>query len=578
VLGFVVLGVLTLPRYGLTWDEGLGDLFVGERYWHYFTTADPAYLDFSRSDLAIHERPFNLFRSPFRHLAHQFPPLANTLSAGAMELLAHRLGWLDPVDAFHLPKVVLCGVLLWVLFEFARRRLGPWTAALAVALLGSYPRFWGDMHFNPKDHPETVFFSLTIVAYCAWRARPTVARAAASGVLWGCALAVKANALFVPVVLLLAGVPWRTRPAPWSGAWTHAKRYLGHYALMGAAGLAVHLGTWPLFHAEPVRLLKYYRYISARARQGTEGGNWDALVQTFTTMPETIIPLFLLGIVLAIRLRRTAEGPTLRLLVVWAAVPILRTSLPGSLNFDGIRHFQEFLPPACLLAAFAAKFLVARVADRAPKLRRAPVAALLLLLGGNIGWAVARYTPYEHIYFNSLVGGLAGAQREHGMAEATDYWASSYRQGMRWLNAAAPPNAALHVPVAPWLVELTAPIWLRPDIAVVPAEETRATLHASRPLYIMFITRAGFYTPIARLCVETLPPVHEIRVAGLPVLQIYRLGDPPDPDNDAARHLHRVQPKGASLAAFPRSPSARAAAGRRSAAVRRQKPRGDLGT
>jgi hypothetical protein len=66
ILGFVALGMMTLPKYGLTWDEGLGNLLFGERYCHFLATLDPAYLDFHKTDLSIHQRPFNLALSPFR--------------------------------------------------------------------------------------------------------------------------------------------------------------------------------------------------------------------------------------------------------------------------------------------------------------------------------------------------------------------------------------------------------------------------------------------------------------------------------------------------------------------------------
>jgi 4-amino-4-deoxy-L-arabinose transferase-like glycosyltransferase len=526
VLVFVVSGMLTLRSYGLSWDEGLGNLFFGERYGHYFATLDASYLNFQQADLPIHQRPFNLFASPFRHRAHEFPPLADTISAAVMELFALRLPWFDPVDAFHLPKILLCGLLLWVLFDFARPRVGPWTALVAIGLLASYPRFWGDMHFNPKDNPETVLFSLTIIAFVAWSQRPTWKRALGTGLLWGCALAIKANAIFVPVVLLLATLPWRWRPRPWSGAWAHFKQHARHYAVMVTSGIAVHLATWPYLFANPLRLFEYYSYIFHRAREGTPGWNWDALVQTFVTMPEVMIVLLLVGLGLAVKLRHSPQGATLRLLTVWALFPVLRTALPGTINFDGIRHFQEFLPAACLLAAFAASYLVAWVRERWPARRRLTIAALGVLVTVNTAMAFTRTAPYQHLYFNSLVGGLVGANRKHGMAEATDYWATSYREGMRWLNQAADRNAPLHVPVAPWLVDLTARIWLRPDITVVAPEAVRPSVLADRPVYVMFVTRAGFYTPIAKYCIQNLAPVHAIVVDGLPILQIYRLAKP----------------------------------------------------
>ena len=36
-----------------------------------------------------------------------------TVSAAGMELLGHRLRWMDPIDAFHAPTVLLAGVLAW---------------------------------------------------------------------------------------------------------------------------------------------------------------------------------------------------------------------------------------------------------------------------------------------------------------------------------------------------------------------------------------------------------------------------------------------------------------------------------
>jgi hypothetical protein len=47
VVLFIILGFITLPRYGFTWDEGVGDVFFGERYIHFFTSLNFAYLDFN---------------------------------------------------------------------------------------------------------------------------------------------------------------------------------------------------------------------------------------------------------------------------------------------------------------------------------------------------------------------------------------------------------------------------------------------------------------------------------------------------------------------------------------------------
>jgi hypothetical protein len=215
----------------------------------------------------------------------------------------------------------------------------------------------------------------------------------------------------------------------------------------------------------------------------------------------------------------------LRLLLVWAGLPIVRTSVPGAVNFDGIRHFIEFVPAAALLAGFGGACLIRVVG---PDLWRRVLAGsgLLALMLWNIGAGLIRYHPYEPLYYNSLVGGLAGAHNTYGFPEATDYWASSYRQGIAWLSANAPKEALLYVPIAPWVVTVPAPIWLRADIRVIPRHELVPVLRSGRAVYVMSITRREWYDAVATYSERRLKPVHQVVVDGLPVMKIYRLSLP----------------------------------------------------
>ncbi len=525
IIAFIAVGIVTLPEYGLTWDEGTGNLFFGERYLNFLISLDWAYLDFTNKDLQISQRTLNLYESPFRMRPHEFPPLADILSAATMEILSYRLKWLDPIDGFHLATVLLCGVLLSVLFLFARSRLGTLTAFLGILMLGTYPRFWGDMHFNPKDIPETVFFALTIIMFVTWFEKPSWQRALGVGILFGSALSIKANALFIPFILTIGVLPWQFTWRPWMKVWQHLKEYYRHYSLMITSGLSVHIISWPYLYADPLRLQNYYRYILSQGeREGIGQWNWEPLIQTMTTMPEVILVLLIFGILLAIKNSvRSAEFSILRLLVVWAVLPVFRTSLPGMVNFDGIRHFEEFLPAACLLAAYGGVSIVEWASKRQTKYRWVWPNGLVLLVVLNIASITTRYSPYEYLYYNSLVGGLSGANREYKFPEATDYWGSSYRKGMEWLNANAEPNSVLYTAIADWTVRLPAPLWLRKDISIIPAEAVLDSLTTGRTVYIMFITRAGWYNYIARGCEQRLTPAHEITVDGVPILKIYRL-------------------------------------------------------
>jgi hypothetical protein len=521
-VALVAGGVATLPRYGVTCDEAYGYLFFGERYLHYFLTHDRAYLDFQNADLPIHRREPNLFASIGRAHPQQFPPLADTLSGGTMELLGHRLGWMDPIDGFHVATILLVGLLLAVLFEFAAPRIGPATALAGIALLASHPRFWADMHNNPKDVPELVFFGLTVMAAARWYARPRVGSALLTGVLGGAALAVKANAVFVPFVVILGLWPWQSGARGWRPVAQHLRRLWWHYALMLSTSILVFFAVWPWLHQNTLaRFGKHVRaFASQMGRAPHPGWNPDPVLQVVATMPEPMLLLLAVGTAAALARVARGEGPpgTLRLLLAWMVVPILRNSVPGAWNFDGIRHFYEFLPAAALVAAVGAATLVRLVSEKRRPLVAFALAALTAL---DIGEAIVRYHPHETAYFNGLVGGLEGAARR--FPEATDYWGSSYRQGLSWLNRNAEPESALYVPVHPHIVELVSGHWLRHGLRLIERPDYEPALASGRPVYVMFVTRPEFYDEVAEECVRNRRPAYEIVVDGHPILQVYRL-------------------------------------------------------
>jgi hypothetical protein len=528
-LAVVAGGVATLPGYGVTCDEAYGYLFFGERYLHYFLTHDRAYLDFENAELPIHRREPNLFVSIGRAHPRQFPPLADTLSAGTMELMGHSLGWMDPIDAFHLATILLVGLLLVILFEFAAPRVGSATALAGIALLALHPRFWADMHNNPKDIPELVFFALTVVAVARWYASPGVGRALVAGALGGAALAIKANAVFVPIVVALGLWPWQGRGLGWPPVARHLRRLWWHYGLMLSTSTVVFFAVWPWLQQNSVaRFGKHVRaFASQMGRSSHPGWNPDPVVQLVSTMPESMLLLLAVGSVVA--LARVARGEaaagTLRLLLSWMAVPVLRNSVPGAWNFDGIRHFYEFLPAAALLAAYGGATLVRLAGERRRALAALTLAALTAL---DIGEAIVRYHPHETAYFNRLVGGLSGAARR--FPEATDYWGSSYRQGLSWLNGNAEPGSALYVPVHPHIVALVRRLWLRRELQLVERSQLEPALASGRPVYVMFVTRPEFYDDVARECVLRRRPVFEIVVDGHPILVVFRLSPGPAGD------------------------------------------------
>lgn len=544
VAAFLVSGLLTLPAFGVAWDEGLGNLFFGQRYLRYLTTLDRAYLDFARRLPADDAAGLRISESPMRDRPHEFPPVADVVSAASMELLGRRLRWLDPVDAFHLSAVLLASAMLVAVYRFAARRLGLTAAYVALVALGTFPRLWGDMHFNVKDVPVAALLCFAVLAYVSWFERPGWGRACLAGALGGLALGVKANAAFLPLVLALGlwSGPRLARPGSWP---RRVARLAGHHLAMLAVAAAVYVAAWPYLYARPARVLEHVRYVVSQGdRPGADGFNVEPALMVLATMPEATLALWLGGVAAlawlgAAAFRGARRGGAAvvppgsasaeelqwgRLLLAWCFVPIARASLPGTASFDGVRHFLEFLPAAALLAGWGAQRLCARAERRVPRSGRLAAVAIVgaVALPGVVG--IARYWPAPHVYFNHLTALAGGAERLFGPSETSDYWATSYRLGMEWLNAAAEPDARLVVPVAGWLARISGPRWLRPDIDVVADRDLRAALGGGRPVYVMFVTRPEFYTDLARWCVATRQPVHRLEVVGRPILLVFRLG------------------------------------------------------
>ena len=164
--------------------------------------------------------------------------------------------------------------------------------------------------------------------------------------------------------------------------------------------------------------------------------------------------------------------------------------------------------------------------------RTARLAAVLVIAAMLV--SLVPVHPFETAYWNVLAGGLNGAMSRQ-IPQAGDYWAASYRLGLRWLNEHAPRDAFLAVPIAEHTVRIVAPYRLRPDIRLVhitnawsPRIDPRALaalhqLSEEHPVYVMFVLRRDWSNPLVIESMSRFPPVAVWRVDGAPVLVIVRM-------------------------------------------------------
>jgi|GEM_PF-628060 len=554
VLGWLLFALAHLGDFGATWDCVLGEYPAGEQYLEYLWTGEPAWLDFSRdpenevkdsvegfgiastlplqapaSDTALPVLPRIEHRAPHLHYErwvydwYESHPLGALLSAASCRVLWGRLALLPSLSAHNLPIVLLVAALLATLVGGAARRWGALAGLGAGLSLLLAPRFLTDAFNNLKDAPEAVLYTWSLLAWVwALRARG-LSRWALAGVLTGLALAQKANALFLPLhaglFLLLASLLRRRRgeerlPIPWVGV---------PLALLVALATEV-LVSPMLWHDTLARLSVQVGYFLAQGRQSYVVQDWDGPRAFLCTTPPVLLLLAALGAA-----NRRASAEQRLLLALGALFPVARTALPGAINFDGVRHFLEFMPFLALLAGLGLELVVREAGRRVaagwqPGARAAGGVLLAAALLAPAAWACATTWPFGNCYWNAFAGGLQGAQMR-GWKSATDYWAASYWQAFDWISRTAEPQAGVLVPVAWHVADAIQPLRLRGDIVLWSSPEA-PSWGAPDVLYVAFVTNRPFYGPVAWMLEHEQAPVHEIRVQEAPILRIWRLDDP----------------------------------------------------
>lgn len=158
---------------------------------------------------------------------------------------------------------------------------------------------------------------------------------------------------------------------------------------------------------------------------------WYYLPKTiFMTSPLVTVFLFAIGLIYLIYLLFKKDELEQKLFYFYLLtvffLPILSVVLFKPTIYDGWRQFLFLTSPLILIAVFGFKFIIYL------KNRLVKMELYLLLIIGFILVAkeMIALHPYQYLYYNEAVGGLAGA---YGKYE-TDYLGVSFKEAVDWFN------------------------------------------------------------------------------------------------------------------------------------------------
>lgn len=549
-LVYLILAISTAPHYGITWDEAEGDWYNAERNLNYLLSFDGAWLDFSQDaqfpPSTIHPR-FLAYTPPWVTLY-----FGNLLSAIGCKIFFTKLGLMGAIEAHHMPNFLLVAGVLAAMFFLMREKFGLLPAIISLFTIAFQPRFWADTHFNTKDLPYACIMAFTLLA----ARKSIISRRAGwmviTSVLLGLSASTKLNAFLIPVIVVV----WfltsyreiKQTCEPYSNERQGACKiyFIASLVLCPFIAFAVFIMVWPYLWFDTVaRLQRFLEHYFVLAAQGSPGIQWDTLALFFSVQPPALLIFGTIGVGMALyNIIKSKNREISSFLLIWFALPVLRMLMPRMYNFDGVRHFIEYAVPFGAFAGLGAAESVKWIKTRIEKFSARPeflgiAAAATIVAAPFFAWSytMIRIHPNEVAYFNFLVGGLPGARAR--WKDATDYWGSSLRQGIKWLNDNAERNAVVVVPVGGYIVASEKDMFMRKDLRLFIIEmgdeinqyDLVNSISEDRPttIYAMYVTRTGWYNNLAREIDSNWTLLYTINVDNTPILKILKSNISPQP-------------------------------------------------
>jgi hypothetical protein len=423
----VALVVLTHRDYGVTWDEEAQSRY-GRRILRWYDSGFTHEGAFGHGNLVYY--------------------------GGLFEVLAELAATQTPDSGYETRHLVngLVGLLAILATErLAAHLCGPLAGFLAAALVVLTPAFYGHLFNNPKDVPFAAFHSLALWAILStWDSmpKPRPSRLLLSGVAIGAASAVRAGGV---LLLFHLGTLWAAwfllRRRQRDSLARQAALLAGSAALVATAAWCVMLAFWPWAtrspFSAPFTALRSTAWLNPEGQTLFAGrlvrsGDLPSgyvLVWFGVSLPELYLAAAVAGAVGVVRMLRgglpsdalrSDAAVKLAWLASTCAMPVAGSVVLKASLYDGIRHFLFAIPVMAVLASVA---LASYLRSEPWRFARMAAAAVLGALAATTTRDMVRLHPYQHIYFNRLAGGVGAASRRF----ETDYWLSSYKEGIAWL-------------------------------------------------------------------------------------------------------------------------------------------------
>jgi hypothetical protein len=192
--------------------------------------------------------------------------------------------------------------------------------------------------------------------------------------------------------------------------------------------------TWPYLWGAPIKhLIKSWQVMNAFS----DPGPWYSLPRLLATQyTETAILLSLAGMVITVvEFIRGKRSGLLFLFLGWTVLPLGYLVLKRSLMYDNFRQVLFTIPPFFMIAGVAIDKIINLI-------RRPSLILLFIVLIALPGlWSIVKLHPYQYVYYNEFIPG----KKSEFQGYNGDYWGTSQKEIVDYLNATVPANTTVQV-------------------------------------------------------------------------------------------------------------------------------------
>ncbi len=519
----LVLGFSTIHEYG-TMNDAPIKFASGFRNYYFIITGDKAYLDpqntpkLAKKMGLLHTHKF-LEKDNFAPI--DYFPLVDALSTAACNLFYQKLGWLNYFDAHNSIIIIIFAINVGAIYLFAKSLYGFWVGIISAIFFGLFPRLIAHSHNNLSDIPLVFFFSITIMFFYHAVNRQNPKLLAVAIVLFGISVATKLNNSVFLIFILL----------PWYLAFKYLNQlpfikqekivWLFSPLIAYLSWLSVFPYFWTAesfsdFFSRQVHS-HIFTMLFNESVVGYEGGwNMSVFQQAFATTPTIILILSPIGFYYSLQNLLRNKDSRFILLFLWLVIPIFKSCLPGIKNYEMIRHFMNYIPALIILAGLGGVKLFEIISSylRSNVARNSVGVFGVSLVFFSLAYPIYKIHPYEVLYFNEITGGLKGGKAN--FIYAYDYWQSSLRQLIRWVNENAQANSKITL-LNYFDYNVMEPVLLRKDLKKIPLKSVK------EPIALNLQSNPAFQGTLEKYNFRGYVFVLEKRVSGNEFLNLLEL-------------------------------------------------------